>query len=434
MTAAVSVMVSLLVSFTLTPMMSSRMLSADDAAKGHGSGHGQAKSRRGFYALIDRSYDWMLAWSMRHRPTMVVLALLVVAASWPIFHAVPREFVPSDVDEAEFQVSVTAPEGTSMTAMGDVMHTIDDEIRAVPGVRLTLASAGGGFLGQVNTGNVYVRIAPHDERIFSIPRLWHATLAGHPLSAFRGNYSQRDVMEAINARLHKYKDLRTRASPYLSFNVGGGNFDIDFAIRGPDLLELNALGEELLRRTTEMQNAGGMQLDTTLKVTRPELRVNIDRDRAADLGVDARDIGTALRLMVGGDDKVSRFRDPQAGEDYDVELRLEEQDRNRPDLIDRLYLPSKNGGFVQLSNLATVERVQSASRIDRLDRQRQNSVRGAIRAGYAMQDRIDLLRRLAADMNMPPAYSTAVAGRAASWSVPPVSLSGRSRCRSSSCT
>jgi HAE1 family hydrophobic/amphiphilic exporter-1 len=131
-TAAVAVMVSLLVSFTLTPMMSSRMLRASDIAKGHAAEHGQARSRRGFYALLDRAYEWMLGWSMRHRLIMSILAIGVVALSYPIFTQVKREFVPSDVDEAEFQVQVTAPEGTSVPAMVEVTRAIDEEIRGIP--------------------------------------------------------------------------------------------------------------------------------------------------------------------------------------------------------------------------------------------------------------------------------------------------------------
>jgi HAE1 family hydrophobic/amphiphilic exporter-1 len=412
-TAAVSVMVSLLVSFTLTPMMSSRMLRAADAAKGHAADHGQARSRRGFYALLDAAYEWMLGWSMRHRLIMSLLAIGVVALSFPIFTHVKREFVPSDVDEAEFQVQVTAPEGTSVPAMVDVTRAVDEEIRSIPGVQLTLATAGSGFLGQVNQANIYVRIAPHEQRVFSIPRLIKDTLRGRPAEAFRGNFSQAQVTEQVNQRLRKFKDLRSRASAYSAINIGGGNFDIDFAIRGPDLEQLNQFGEELMRRATAGEDGGGFRgLDTTLKLNRPELRVNIDRDRAADLGVDARQIGEAMRLMVGGDDQVSRFRDPQAGEDYDVELRLEESDRNRPDLVERLYLPAREGGFIQLANLATVARVESASRIDRLDRQRQNSIRGAVAPGFALQDRIERLRELAREMNLPPAYTTYAAGRA----------------------
>ena len=110
-----------------------------------------------------------------------------------------------------------------------------------------------------------------------------------------------------------------------------------------DLLRANAFYTEALRdRSREL---GIADADTTLKLNKPELRVDIDRDRAADLGVSSRDIGTALRLMVGGDTEVSRFRDESTNEDYDIQLRLTETDRNDPNEIPHLYLPRKDGGL-----------------------------------------------------------------------------------------
>ena len=94
-------------------------------------------------------------------------------------------------------------------------------------------------------------------------------------------------------------------------------------------------------------------------------------DRAADLGVDTAHIATALRLMVGGDERVTRFRDPAVSDDYDVQLRLVENDRNSPESISRLFVPSKKGGLVRLDNLVKITPAKTASSIDRLDRQRQ---------------------------------------------------------------
>jgi HAE1 family hydrophobic/amphiphilic exporter-1 len=158
--------------------------------------------------------------------------------------------------------------------------------------------------------------------------------------------------------------------------------------------------------------AGGFRgLDTSLRLNKPELHVDIDRDRAADLGVSARDIGTALRVMVGGDEEVSRFRDPQTNEQYEVRLRLNEDDRNRPEIIDQLKLSSATGSLVELGNVAKVERVESASRIDRLDRQRMIGVRGGVAPGFALGDQLDVMNKLAADLGMPAAYTTSVTGR-----------------------
>src|SRR5919108_4077390 len=403
-TAAVSVMVSLLVSFTLTPMMSARLLRAEDAAGGHDA----ARSRRGFYAWIDWAYAGMLALSMRYRFLVALLALAVIASSVPLYKALKQEYIPSDVDEAEFEIGVTGPEGMSLAAMDEVMQALSTELRSIPGIRLVLASSGSTWLGSVNYANAYVRMAPHEERTFSLTRLWHALLAGDPGAAFRGNYTQRQMIQEVRRRLKKFRDVRTMPRNLPSFNIGAGNFEIDFAIRGPDLKTLAMYAEQLRSQAPQL---GLVDAINTLELNKPELRVEIDRARAADLGVDTEDIARALRLMVGGEEKVSRFRDPSINEDYDVQLRVRDGDRNDPVTIGRLYVPRQGGGLVRLDNLVRVVSAQTPSRIDRMDKQRTVNVRGGIAPGYALADRIEALRAAAAALNMPPAYSTRVSGR-----------------------
>jgi HAE1 family hydrophobic/amphiphilic exporter-1 len=409
-TAAVAILVSLLVSFTLTPMMSARLLRAEDAG-GHGEGSDEerAASRRGFYARLDRGYARSLALAMRHRLIVAGLAMLVIASSVPLYRVVKQEYIPTDVDEAEFEVFVNAPEGTSLSVMNEAMLAIEDEIRSTPGVRLVLSSAGGSFLGAVNQGGAYVRIAPHEERTFSLTKLWESIKRGRPLDAFRGNYTQRDVMQELRARLKKFAPLRISVRNAPSFNLGGGNFDIDFVLRGPDLLSLSKYAEALREKSLKL--GGIVDADTTLKLDKPELRVKIDRARAADLGVDTSAIATSLRLMVGGDEEVSRFRDASVNEDYDVQLRLTDRDRQDAATISRLYVPSSRGGLVRLDNLVTIKEETSPSRIDRLDRQRVVSLRAGVAPGFALADRLEALRGAVAEMNLPAAYTTTISGR-----------------------
>jgi HAE1 family hydrophobic/amphiphilic exporter-1 len=403
-TAAVAIMVSLLVSFTLTPMMASRML-----RPGGSGAHAAPASRRGFYAWLDRNYERLIRWSMKRRLVVAAIGLLVIASTVPAYLVLGHEFVPADVDEAEFSVSVTAPEGTSVAAMSQVMNELDEQIRTVRGVRTSLMTTGGWGGTSPNQGNFHIAIAPHEDRIFSLGRLFKSTLRGKPLAAFEGNYSQSDVMTEIDTLLDAYPDLRASVRNYQSFNIGGGPFDVNFIIKGPELSRLSAYAEELRDRA---RAAGGFRgLDTSLRLNKPELRVNIDRDRAADLGIPARDIGTALRLMVGGDEEVTRYRDPATNEQYEVRLRLMEKDRNRPDIIHQLKLPTQNAGLVELSSVASVENVLSASRIDRLDRQRIVSVRGGVAPGFDLGSRIEVLRDLTDEIGMAPGYSTSVTGR-----------------------
>ncbi len=399
-TAAVAVMVSLLVSFTLTPMMSARLLRVSG---NHGSG---PRSRGGFYARIDRAYTASLGWSMRHRWLVAVAALLVILTSVPLYKMVRQEFVPSNVDEGEFDVNVSAPEGTSIQAMNEVAERVEKEVRSLRGVRLVLASVGGqGMLGSVNNARMYVRLAPHSERVFS----WRRLLSFTPWKAFEGNFSQREVVQELRGKLRKFSDLRISIRNPQTFSLGGPNFDVDFALLGPDLESLSKYAEELRRRGPEL---GLLDADTTLKLDKPELRVEIDRERAAKLGVDTEDIAEALRIMVGGDPRVSRFRDASVNEDYDVQLRLTEADRNEAVDVGRLFVPRRNGGLVRLDNVVRVTPAKTATRIDRLDRQRMNSIRAAVAPGFAQADRIAALRAEVQKMNLPPTYTTKVSGRA----------------------
>jgi HAE1 family hydrophobic/amphiphilic exporter-1 len=417
LTAAAAVLVSLLVSFTLTPMMSARMLRAEDAASGHGGGHpdaadegaGPSRSRRGFYARIDHVYERLLRFTMAHRRAAALLCVGVMLTSIPLFKLVKVEYIPSDIDESEFEVSVNAPEGTSLAGVDEAMQAIEAQLRQVHGIRSVLATAGGGFLSGVNQGNVFVRMVPSEQRKFSITRFFRGLAHLDPGAAFRDNYSQRDVMTQVRARLGKFKDLRTGVRNLPSFNIGGGNWDIDFALRGPDLQALSGYAEQLRQKSKEL--GGIVDADTTLKLDRPELRVEVDRDRAAALGVDMSDVGGALQLMVGGDQQVSRFHDPGVNDDYDVQLRLSEGARNDPQSILGLYVPGRDGKLYQLGNFVTLDQETTASRVDRLDRQRQVSLRASVAPGYALADRLEALNQAVEEMNLPPTYSTGIGGR-----------------------
>ena len=415
-TAAVSVLVSLLVSFTLTPMMSARMIRAGEAGGAGGAhGHAEAASRRGFYAWLDRGYAFTLRQSMRYRWAVVAISVATIAATWPIYGWVKQEYTPTDVDESEFEASINGPEGISMPAMDEAVRAIADEVRSVPGVRDVLITAGGSFLGRISQGNVYVRTAPHDGRTFGLARLWRETLRGHLLGAFRGNYSQREVMLQVRLKLRKFRDFRILVRNIPGFNIGGGSFDIDFVLRGPDLVALSRYAEEL--RTRAIAMGGIADPDTTLRLDRPELRVSIDRERAGDLRVDTEQIATALRLMVGGDTEVSRFRDPTSNEDYYVQLRLSEKDRGDLGTISRLFVSRQSGetgpdSLVRLDNLVQLAPGYTASRIDRSDRPREVRLRAVVLPGFGQADRIAALRGAVAEMRLPPGYTTAVSGRA----------------------
>ncbi len=401
-TAAVAVMVSLLVSFTLTPMMSARLLR---------SSNGRAEdpqSRSGFYRRIDTTYTRVLTFAINHRLLVAAVSLAVILLTIPLYKMLRQDYLPGNVDEGEFNINVVAPQGTSLASMDEIMGTIDKELRSVPGIKLVLTTAGGGFIGGVNEGRAYVQLTPHKDRVFSFGLLARNTFAGRPLETFRQTTSQKEIMQEVRKRLKKFRDLRIAVRNLTGFNIGGSSADIDFVLRGPDLQILSSAAENLRYRSDAL---GIIDADTTLKLDKPELRIKLDRARADDLGVDPGRIGSAVGLLVGGDEEVSRFRDLAVNEDYDVQLRLREEDRADPATIRRLFVPRNDGSLVRLDNVAQIEQVKSPSRIDRLDRQREVRLRASVAPGYGLADRLAALRSAVSEMNLPSAYTSSVSGR-----------------------
>ena len=401
-TASVAILVSLLVSFSLTPMMCSRMLKPSSDSK-------HKDSRAGFYAKVDRAYEIMLGLAMDHRAIVAVFAVAVVASSVPLYKLVRQEYIPTNVDESEFEINVNAPEGASLGSMLLLLNQIEAEWRTLPGVEHLLFTIGSGYLQQVNSARGYARITDVEDRVVSPSRFWKNLLAGKPMDTFKNIYTQRDVMAAMRQQVKHFPDIRTRISNLQTVSQGSAPVDVDFSIRGPDLMQLYKYSEAL--RDAELKIPGLLDIDTTLRLTKPELRVFIDRERAADLGVDASDIAGSLRLMVGGDDEVSRFRDTKLADDYDVEVRLTNADRNSPDTVAKLFVPSSKNRLVRLDNVVKMEEGMSAYRIEALDRQRQVGIRSNVAPGYALADRLVEIRKAAEDLNMPTAYSTTIIGR-----------------------
>jgi len=264
------------VSFTLTPMMSARMLRPDAGGTGHG-----ADSRRGFYRHIERSYLRLLEWSIHHRAVVAAAVVLIALSAIPLYGVVRQEYIPSDVDEAEFEMRLTAPQGTSLEAMGEAIRAVEQDVRTLPGVRLALSSVGGMFLGAVNEGELYIRIAPHEERVLSLPRIAGAAARLRPLEAFRNNYSQRDVMAAVRERMKRFPDLDVSIRNLPSFSIGGPSWDVNFVLRGPDLVELSRLAEALRSKADDL---GLVDAATTLDLNKPAPGAHRPRPRRGSAG------------------------------------------------------------------------------------------------------------------------------------------------------
>jgi len=192
-----------------------------------------------------------------------------MACSIPLYQFVRQEYLPSNVDEGEFDIRVSAPEGTGLGAINDVAVKIEDELKRVPGVRFVLTTVGSSFIGGLNNANFYVRLMSHEQRTFG----WARLLQWPPWHAFHGNYSQRDIQQEIRRRLAKLPDVRIAIRNPQTYVGGGPNYDIDFSLLGPDLDVLFNYAEQLRKKR---QNWACKIADITLKLDKPELRGEID--------------------------------------------------------------------------------------------------------------------------------------------------------------
>ncbi|QDU96475.1 efflux RND transporter permease subunit [Lignipirellula cremea] len=424
-TATVAILISMLVSFTLTPMMCSRMLRPAVPVAG-----GTAGSRRGFYGLLESSYMLCLRLSLRFRWAVVAVALVVMASNVPLYSLVKQDYIPTNVDEGEFQVRIYAPEGATPSAMERVLDEVETEIRSIEGITHVLSTIGAaaGSIRSANSAQLYVQLENFEQRTFSLSRLWKACWQGDPAQAFAGNYNQRVKMQAVRNVFRDQPELRASVRNLTSFRQGAP-VDIDFITTGPSLKTLAEYSDRLREKASQIP--GIVDADTTLRIDKPNLLAHIDRERAAVMGVDIQAIAETLRIAVGGDDRVSRFYDDQADDAYDVELRLVGVDRGDPASISQLYVPAQSPAnslydqplmsglgasddavaLTRLDNLVRFEEGYSPSRIDRFDRQRMVAVRANVDSGYALADRLTALRAAAVEVGLPPGYSNQVLGR-----------------------
>ena len=425
-TATAAILVSMFVSFTLTPMMCSRLLrpAAGSTARVAGAAPAAA-SRRGPYAWLEAGYLAALRWSLAHRWAVVGVSLAVVAANGWLARAVPRGYIPTNVDESEFEVGLTGNAGMSLAAIDAAAEQATERVREVEGVAFVLATVGAAA-GEVSLGRLYVRLADIEERAFSWRRLVAGLLAGDPAAAWRGNFTQREKMTEVRRALADLPDVRVAVRNLTSLRQGAP-VDIDLAVTGPSFETLLPFAERLRERAAAIP--GVVDVDTTRRIDKPQLLARLDRERMADAGIDVQEVADTLRIAVGGDDRVSRYRDPADGEVYDVELRLVGIDRGDAEAISQLFVRGRtdSGGgpgpeaellraasgevLMRLDNLVDFEVVEQAGQIDRLDRQRMVAVRANVAPGFALGDRLAEVRRAAAEIGLPPGVTARVMGQ-----------------------
>jgi len=380
LTVAFAIMVSLLVSFTLTPSLSARFLksSKPDTKK-------RTSKDSIFYSVIDRTYGVMIRFSLRHRWIIAISGLFIIFSTLLLLPKVGKDFIPSS-DQNEFAVAVKAPEGTSLSAMDKITHDIENEIRKLRGVKSLLTTIGEGTGAGVNEGEIYVRMVDLKERKFS----------------------QFDVMNDARKVLKAYPSLRIAVQEVGAISGGGFKHSlVNFNIRGPELKNLELYSEKIKE---EMKTIPGIvDVDTSLDIGKPELKVKIDRDRASSLDVKVSDIAETLRSMISGEEDITKYK--EGDELYEVRLRVEKEDRNNPVAISELFVASEDKRLIRLDNLASLIEEPGLAQIDRQNRQRQVTLLANLQGkplGYAVDEINGIVRRL----NLPPGYVTDFSGRA----------------------
>jgi len=385
LTATFAIMVSLLVAFTLTPMLAARIFQAAPAAPPPGEpGPAPGARGRGLYHALEHAYERLLGWSLRHR--WIVVAVCVAIFVWGYFLLTSSrvEFVVDD-DMSEFEVVAEAPPGASLERTAEIIAGMEAAIRGIPEVVTLFTTAGvrGQFQSSVSDISIYIGLTHLSER----------------------TRSQEAIKQEVRRRLAVFPG--TRVSVQQISLIGGGGFrqtPFNLILRGPDLTRLEQYARGVVKELAS--RPGFVDTDTGQAYRQPEVQVSIDRHKAADLGVRVDTVASALRTMVGGE-KVGFYR--ELGEQYDVRLRLREDFRARPDTLNHLYVPARDG-LVKLSNLATLASGTSPGQIERFAQERSVTVVSNL-VDTPLADAFREAFAVVRQQKMPPEYGIVTSGR-----------------------
>ena len=393
-TMAFSVMVSMLVSFTLTPMLSSKMLKRIGHKRGKDSEGGATEDAQEaapvteehtskdsrFFGWMDNTYGRILGWSLSHRTVVILVALATFGLTFPLNALVGRDWIPPD-DQSEFQVSMNWPEGTSIDGTSKLALEVAEKIKAIPEVEFVNPYIHEGISSH---NHIYVRLIDVSQR----------------------KATNLDVAAKVRKITAEYKNLRSKV--IIPSALGGGElyFPVRALILGPDFLKAAELSKQVAERMHSVP--GLLDVEASVSLNSPELQVKIDRQRASDLGVRAADVATAVRLMIAGEDQISTYK--EGDEQYDVTLQLlPEQQRDR-DMLSRLMIPSTKVGQVRLDNLATIQHGLGPSRIERFNRQFQVSVNANNAPDFPLDVAARTVNEEIRKVGLPAGYSSRLIG------------------------
>jgi len=387
LTVVFAVSVSLFVSFTLTPMLASRYLMSTKGGERRGErGHIISiisDKLEGVYKKLEELYRRLLKVAISHRAIVIVSAVAIFIISLYLTRFLGKEFIPPE-DQSRFIVRLEAPIGYSVSEVRRMFSKAEEIILNTPEVKTVFY--GQGTFGDVNKGTMFIGLHPRSQR----------------------KRSQEEIMADVRKKLRQIPGLKGSAE-YISL-VGGGQrmVPIQYSIRGRDLEALSAYSRQIVSEFSKLP--GIVDVDTSLEGGKPEVRVYIDRDKAADLGIDIATVAETVNLLVSGEVEVAKYKDEARGRRYDVRMRLDRDDRKDPADIGRLYVRSGDGRLVELSNIVKIEEGGGPNIINRVDRQRAITLFANLEGKPLGQAKAEL-DGIAAKI-LPPDYSAAYKGMA----------------------
>jgi len=331
------VLTSLFVSLTLTPMLCSRYLTVGHSRNKYYDAINQALTK------MDSTYHYLLETSLKHRwrVLIITITLVVLGGGFAMMH-VEKDFVP-EADEGSFSISVKTPLGSTLDYTDSRMKLVEAAIASHPKeVASYFATIGSGSKGQVNQGNVNVRLVPKTER----------------------DKSQKEVIKALKKQFEKIPGVKAIPSPS-SIAKGQRSEKLQFIVTGPQLEEIGRISKAMQQSLSKNPEMGKVDIDVQLDL--PELDMQIDRTRAAAMGLSASDIAQAVSMYAGGLD-IAKYNDANGdGQRYDIRLKADEsQFKQTPDL-NKIYLRSASGELVRLDSVASFTPTLGAAVIGRYD-------------------------------------------------------------------
>ena len=356
LTIVFAVLVSLLVSFTLTPMMASIFLKPHNDLDPSGSGkRGKFIIWRSFwkkigdflehyYKKLENFYRSVLKFSLHYRKSMLVGTLVVFGVSILIMiFGLGKEFLPPE-DQGNFIVRIEAPIDYSVDQVEKYFQKTEALMREIPEVKSVFYIQGFG--GSTNSGRMLIGLKPRVDR----------------------EKSQEDIKKIARIKLKQIPGLKASAEDISFFGGGIRQVPIQYSIRGQDLSSLQKYAKQITAEFSKLP--GIVDVDTSLEAGKPEFKVYIDRDRAANLGVDVATVAEAINLLIGGELDIVRYKDEQRGKRYDIRVRLNPEDRESSRGMQRIYVRARDGKLVELANVVKIDEGTGPSVINRVDRQR----------------------------------------------------------------